>query len=452
VTGTSTGLATTTPSWQLVQSEDFSGTAVDTSKWAVYGPRIPGNGGNGVRDSHAVTVGNGLLTITARMIDGTLVSGGLSNRLSQAYGKFEFRVRVDGDPSLATSAVVLTWPTSGRWPIEGENDIYETTVDADRTPVKSFVHYSSTNQQYWFHHTGVDGREWHTFAMEWTPSTIKIFRDGALAWTVSDTAAIPDAAHHLSIQLDAFKKTMSGTVKMQVDWVKIYKLGSSSTTGDTTPPTTNVSAPSILSGVALNAGRPTLRVKWTASDGGSGVDHALVEQSTDGGAYAQIASQGAPWQRNRVASTGHTYRFRVRAVDGAGNIGAWSYSPSRRLYARSQSSPAVRYAGTWSMSTSAMWWGGTARSSSRAGATAKFTYKGKSVAWVAAKGVRRGKAKVYVNGVLKATIDLYASTTLKQRVVWAANYTTTATRTVTIKVLGTSGRPRVDVDGFVFST
>jgi hypothetical protein len=59
--------------------------------------------------------------------------------------------------------------------------------------------------------------------MEWTASSIKIYRDGRLAWTVTDRAIIPDVAHHLSMQLDAFKKTMSGTVRMQVDWVKIYK-------------------------------------------------------------------------------------------------------------------------------------------------------------------------------------------------------------------------------------
>ena len=65
------------------------------------------------------------------------------------------------------------------------------------------------------------------------------------------------------------------------------------------------------------------------------------------------------------------------------------------------------------------------------------------------KGFNRGKANVYVNGVLKATVDLYAAATKKQALVWAVNYSTSATRTVTIKVLGTSGRPRVDVDGFI---
>ncbi|WP_257457871.1 hypothetical protein [Archangium lipolyticum] len=30
-------------------------------------------------------------------------------------------------------------------------------------------------------------------------------------------------AHHLCIQLDAFKITLGGPVKMYVDWVKIYQ-------------------------------------------------------------------------------------------------------------------------------------------------------------------------------------------------------------------------------------
>jgi beta-glucanase (GH16 family) len=445
-----TATTTSTTSWQLVQSEDFSGSAVNTTRWRIYGPWIPGHAGNGIRDGRAVTVANGLLTITARMIDGTLVSGGISNRLNQTYGKFEFRARTDGDPSLATSGVILTWPGSGNWPVDGENDIYETTLEPDRTPLKSFIHYGSTNQQYWFHHAGVDGRVWHTFAMEWTPTSIKIFRDGTLAWTVTNTAAIPDVAHHLSIQLDAFKKSMSGTVRLQVDWVKIYKRVTTPTV-DTTPPTTSMAAPSLLSRVALNAGRPTLRLNWSASDNASGVHHVEVAQSTDGGAYTLLGTQGSPWRRNRVVAAGHTYRFRVRAVDAAGNVGAWSYGSPRSIHARSQANVAVRYGGAWSTSTSSMWWGGSARSSSRAGSTAKFTFTGKGVSWVAARGAGRGKANVYVNGVLRATVDLYASTTLKQRVVWSANYTTTATRTVTIKVLGTSGRPRVDVDGFFFS-
>jgi hypothetical protein len=59
--------------------------------------------------------------------------------------------------------------------------------------------------------------------MEWEPNAIRIYRDGALAWTLKDTNAIPDVAHHLTVQLDAFKKSMSGTVRLQVDWVRVYR-------------------------------------------------------------------------------------------------------------------------------------------------------------------------------------------------------------------------------------
>ena len=217
-----TSTSTATPAgWTLVQSDDFSGTAVDTTKWTIYSGA--GNGGNGLRSASAISESGGLLTITARMVNGTLVSGGLMDKLNQTYGRFEVRVRTDPDPSLVTSGVVLTWPQSGNWPVDGENDIYETTLDADRTPFKSFVHYGSTNEQYWYIHSGSDGTQWHTMAMEWEPTAIRIYRDGILAWTVTDVNAIPDVPHHLALQLDAFKQVMSGTVRLQVDWIRIYK-------------------------------------------------------------------------------------------------------------------------------------------------------------------------------------------------------------------------------------
>ena len=209
--------------WPLVMSDHFKGTAVDASKWSIYGPWIPGHNGNGVRDGSAVKVADGRLTITARMVNGTLVSGGMSNRLDQTYGFYEFKVRTDADPTLVTSGVVLTWPQSGEWPIDGENDIYETGLDADRNPIASFIHYGADNKQYWFHHSGATGTAWHTMAMEWDSTAIRIYRDGILAWTVTDRNAIPDVAHHLTVQLDAFKKSMTGAVRLQVDWVRIYK-------------------------------------------------------------------------------------------------------------------------------------------------------------------------------------------------------------------------------------
>ena len=218
---------------------------------------------------------------------------------------------------------------------------------------------------------------------------------------------------------------------------------------DTVPPTATAPSRALVIGSGIAGSGLPVRIGWAATDALSGVARYELGQSTDGGSWATVSTTLTSPSLYRYASSGHTYRFRVRAVDRAGNVGAWAYGSTFRVTGVSQASSAVRYAGTWATSTSTTWWGGTARSSSRAGSTATYTFTGRSIAWVGLKGVGRGKANVYVNGVLKATVDLYSATTKKQLVVWSANYSTSATRTVTIKVLGTAGRPRVDVDGFI---
>jgi hypothetical protein len=223
--------------WNLVFEDDFSGSAVDTSQWSIYDG--PGNGGNGLRKPSAFSVSGGNLVITAQMVNGNLVSGGMAHKSNFKYGKFEFRVRTEADPSTATSGVVLTWPQSGNWPIDGENDMYETGTGSSRNPFHTYIHYGANNSQHSFTHTA-DGTQWHIMAMEWSASAIKIYRDNVLVWTLTDTVAIPDVAHHLCIQLDAFKTSMTGTVHMYVDWVKIYQpcyeaesLAVSGSSGDT---------------------------------------------------------------------------------------------------------------------------------------------------------------------------------------------------------------------------
>jgi hypothetical protein len=211
------------PFTKLVFADDFDGTTLNTHDWDLY--NSVGNGGHGLRRPSALTLdGHGDLVVTAAMAGGQLVSGGMANRQNYRYGRFEFRVRTDPDPSGTMSGVVLTWPGSGRWPIDGENDIYETGAAINsRSPFYSYVHYSAANRQYSFRQNA-DGAQWHTLAMEWTASAIRIYRDGALVWTVTDPAAIPQVAHHLCIQLDATAdRSLQTPVRMYVDYVRIYQ-------------------------------------------------------------------------------------------------------------------------------------------------------------------------------------------------------------------------------------
>lgn len=211
--------------------DDFNGSSLG-GHWLEW--NSAGNGGHGLRRSSALTVSGGRLLITARMVDGTLVSGGLNHRHAQTYGKYVFRVRTDVDPDKAMSGVVLTWPQSNQHPRDGENNIYETLPHESsptRDPFYSFIHKpfgSTSDQEYKIHRA--DGAQWQTMTMEWTPDRITITREGpggsgSDTWTVRETSAdlIPDVAHQFHIQLDATKDSISGTVTMEVDHAGVYR-------------------------------------------------------------------------------------------------------------------------------------------------------------------------------------------------------------------------------------
>jgi len=208
---------------KLLFEDNFYGTTLNTASWAPYNG--PGYNGHGLRRPYQVKPdGHGNLVISAQMINGAVISGGMTNRINRTYGLYEFRVRVEPDPTHNMSGAVLTWPQSGRWPQDGENDIYETGTYDPRKPFFSFIHFGSTaTSQHSYKHLA-DANQWHTMAMDWSQYAIKIYRDGALVWTVTDPNAIAHVPHHLCIQLDAFaNRQLTAPVRMYVDWVRIYK-------------------------------------------------------------------------------------------------------------------------------------------------------------------------------------------------------------------------------------
>lgn len=86
---------------------------------------------------------------------------------------------------------------------------------------------------------------------------------------------------------------------------------------------------------------------------------------------------------------------------------------------------------------------------SGAGASSTLTFTGRAVARVASVGPDRGAARIIVDGRTVATVDLRSSTKRHRVVVWSRTWSSAERHTLTIRVVGTSGRPRVDVDGFL---
>ena len=100
------------------------------------------------------------------------------------------------------------------------------------------------------------------------------------------------------------------------------------------------------------------------------------------------------------------------------------------------------------LQTATSYLGGKAKVSGTRAASATFKFTGNQVAWLSRRSDISGSARVYVDGVLVTTVDLYSSTTSVKQVVFTRKFSTIGAHTLKIAVLGTAGHPRVTVDSF----
>ena len=220
---------------------------------------------------------------------------------------------------------------------------------------------------------------------------------------------------------------------------------------DTTPPVaTAPGAAPTPDGTVWSATVP-FTVSWAAAtDSGSGIARYQLEQSLDGGSWERIA---LPSATARSVSIGlrppHDYRFRVRAVDRAGNVGRWQIGTGFRVGRESEVSASLRTTGSWSSSASPGYLGGRSLRSGEAGATATFSFVGSQVAWFGTRTASRGRASVYVDGRYVRTVDLHRATAAYRRILFRHGWPHSGPHTLEIRVVGTAGHPYVDVDGFV---
>jgi hypothetical protein len=187
-------------------------------------------------------------------------------------------------------------------------------------------------------------------------------------------------------------------------------------------------------------------VTWSLAGSLSGLRRYDLQYKRDGGAYTKVSLSSAGARSRWVTlHKGHTYTFRVRAVDKAGRVGKWQ-SVGPRLGARvSDASTLITWKGKWAAVKLKTYLGGKAHWTRVKGATATLRFKGTSVAWVGPVGGTRGKAQVYLDGKLVTTVNLKTAAFHPRRVVFAASVKN-GSHTLVIKALGTAGRPTVAID------
>lgn len=177
--------------WRLTFADEFSGTAVDPSKWMVYDE----SKGHSVESPKAstcplasnVSVGGGVLTMRTQKAGGACAGGqaqsgaGLNTwgKFSQAGGRFEGRGRWTERGNYLWGGM---WTHGGFRPAgdktnPSEIDLWEyigKNAEPNISRFKPAIHYNYTcegtcgmqNMPY----NGYDVTAWHTYAVEWEPT------------------------------------------------------------------------------------------------------------------------------------------------------------------------------------------------------------------------------------------------------------------------------------------
>lgn len=241
------------PDYQLVWSEEFDSTALDSKKWNIETGTGNWGWGNGEAQNYTarnenLRIENGDLIIEAKKEEyqsSSYTSARINtkNKVDFAYGRIEARISLPAGTG--------TWPAFwmlgyGSWPSCGEIDIME-HIGSNPTMISHAVHtseksggnaWSSRNYK-----SGIEG-SYHLYAIEWEnkiddgDDCINFYVDGELTATkweahnIDDVRKWPFNQNFYIILNLALGGTMGGTIDdaifdnpvlMKVDYVRVYQ-------------------------------------------------------------------------------------------------------------------------------------------------------------------------------------------------------------------------------------
>lgn len=159
-------------------------------------------------------------------------------------------------------------------------------------------------------------------------------------------------------------------------------------------------------------------VKWY---GVVGNDHGKADVYIDNVLDATIDLYTPHWAANTIVyakrdlvSGSHTIKVVVRSDKNVASSNNYVeidalealVQPGAKVDDRASG---IGYSGGWSQISASRYYQSTSTYSTSAGAFAEYTFSGTRVSWLGPKGSDHGKADVYVDNVLEATVDTYAT-------------------------------------------
>ena len=159
-------------------------------------------------------------------------------------------------------------------------------------------------------------------------------------------------------------------------------------------------------------------VKWY---GVVGNDHGKADVYIDNVLDATIDLYTPHWAANTIVyakrdlvSGSHTIKIVVRSDKNVASSNNYVeidalealVQPGAKVDDRASG---ISYSGGWSQISASRYYQSTSTYSTSAGAFAEYTFSGTHISWLGPKGSDHGKADVYVDNVLEATVDTYAT-------------------------------------------
>lgn len=160
-----------------------------------------------------------------------------------------------------------------------------------------------------------------------------------------------------------------------------------------------------MPGAALN-GMVPVNLSWSGSDAVGMTGYHLQGMAPEG-TWGTGYVPGTATSKVFRFPANFTFRIRVRAVDAAGNLGAWKTSTWLTTRVIEADDQAVTYSTGWKTGAIFNSIDGMTRKATRQDATATVEFQGTSISWVSARNSMRGMAEVSIDGVYIETVDLY---------------------------------------------
>jgi len=232
--------------WALTLADEFDGPALDPTIWE---HRLPGPRRQAVNTPDAVSFdGAGNLVIDTWTEEGTHYTGmiGTQGRFEQAYGWFEARIRFE-DAAGMWSAFWLQSPDMGSFLGDPERagvemDVVEHdlfTSVATQPTWHAALHWDGYGPEHKFRDSLAPmpdiGDGFHVYGLEWTPTALRFYYDGALLWDAS-AGPISKRAEFLILSSEVegsllnqlppggYGPRSGAHPRMLVDWVHVYAL------------------------------------------------------------------------------------------------------------------------------------------------------------------------------------------------------------------------------------